>query len=219
MRLIIAIWFSTILSGLSLPTDGQRYLKKRNTIEVGGGVNLSYFDVGGGSPGLTLAAGALFDLHPNWRIGPHVALHRTRGTDKGTPNEARGYSYRSNLFEISFRGQYVFRFTPYPAKRWKRKLEPRVFGGLGIVQVQAVQNQPLSGQNSNDGLSVAPLFSGGIGLAWHLERDLSLLLEAGSNLSTSDFLEGYTNLNNSSARDMFHSILLKIIYRLPVNRF
>ena len=46
----------------------------RTYIETGGGINLSYFDVGGGSPGLSIGGSVLFDLHPQWRLGPNVGI-------------------------------------------------------------------------------------------------------------------------------------------------
>ena len=196
--------------------SGQRHFIRRTYIETGGGINLSYFDVGGGSPGLSIGGSVLFDLHPQWRLGPNVGFHRTSGIDEGTPNANREYAYRSNLNEISIKGVFVIRFKQYPLKKWKRKLEPRIFASMGILQVQSLQNQNLSGNSSDDKLSIAPVFSIGLGLAYAIKSDFLLALEGASNFSTSDFLEGYTNLNFSTSRDMFHSMLLKIIYKLPI---
>lgn len=184
-------------------------------IEAGSGINLSYFDIGGGSPGLSIQGSVLFDLHPSWRLGANVGLYRTNGRDEGTPNAAREYEYRSNLVDLSVKGVYVVRFKRYPPKKWKRKLEPRVFATLGILQVHSIHNQQLSTNNNDTGLPIAPVFSGGVGLAYVVNNDLSLLLEGGSNLSTSDFLEGYTNVLHSTSTDMFHTLMLKFIYKVP----
>ena len=73
------------------------------------------------------------------------------------------------------------------------------------------------GNSSDEKLSIAPVFSGGLGLAYPIRSDFLFVLEGGSNISTSDFLEGYTNLNYSTSRDMYHSMLLKFIYKLPVH--
>ena len=195
---------------------GQQNFLPRIYIEAGAGTNLAYFDVGGGSAGVSIQAGAMYDLDPSWRLGVNVGFHRTRGTDEGTANESRMYAYRSNLNEISLRGHYVFRFKLYPVKRWKLHLEPRIWAGLGVIQIQPKPNEVLANNSTDQYLPVAPLISGGLGLAFTLDRDISLVLEAGSNLTTSDYLEGYTNHNYSDSRDMFHSILLKILYIVPV---
>ncbi len=210
--LFLFLWFSS-----NLYSQGR--FKPGTYIEAGAGVNLSYFDIGGGSPGATFQGSVLFDLHPNWRLGGVVGFHRTQGKDEGTSNAGREYSYRSNLNELSVRGQYVVRFKRYPPKKWKRKLEPRIYAGLGILMIQTIHNQQLSNNGTAESLSIAPVFSGGIGLSYLLQDDLWLVLEGGTNLSTSDYLEGYSSESNSRSTDMFHTILAKIMYKLPLKNY
>lgn len=205
--LLIIGWLGT---GMALYAQGGNAGK--HSIEAGGGINLSYFDVGGGSPGVSFSGSMLFGITSNWLLGPEVGFHHMRGKDKGSPNEARAYAYKSNIFEIKLKGMYVIRFNRYPYKPWKRKLRPRIFAGLGILQVQPVQNQQLTAGSTEEHLPVAPVFYGGFGLEYALTNRCSLVLEGGSSLSTSDYLEGYTNLENSSANDMFHSMLIKLTY-------
>lgn len=185
-------------------------------IEAGSGLNLSYFDVGGGSPGVSIQGGVQFELQPSWRLGANVGFHRTHGMDEGTPNAGREYVYKSNLKELSVRGQYVVKFKRFPPKKWKRKLEPKAYAGVGILQVQPIQNQQLSAKENAGDFSIAPLFSGGLALAYAIQNDLYLMFEGGTNLSTSDFLEGYTNVLHSTSADMFHTFMLKVVYKVPV---
>ena len=157
----------------------------------------------------------LYDLAPSWRLGANIGIHRARGTDAGTPEASRGYEFRSNMNEISARGVYVLRFRPYPAKKWKTKLEPRAYAGIGLLQFQPKPNDQLATQVNGDYLPVAPFFSGGLGMAYAMARDMSLLIEGGGNISTSDYLEGYTDPSNSFVPDLFFTILLKFIYQVP----
>ena len=203
------------MAGIGLHGQDLNYIP-RIYIEAGAGINFSYCDVGGGSPGPSVRAAFLYDLAPEWRLGVNVGFHHLRGTDDGTANEARMYAYRSNLNEISAKGVYVFKFKLYPVKKWKLRLEPRIWSGLGVIQFQPKPNEVLASASRDAYLPVAPVFSGGAGLAFTFDREMALLLEAGSNLTTSDFLEGYTNHNFSESRDMFHSILLKFVYFVPV---
>jgi len=207
--LLIIGWLGTGISIYAQRSQNQKY-----SIEAGGGINLSYFDVGGGSPGMSFSGTMLFGIADNWMLGPEVGFHHTRGQDSGTPNEERAYEYKSNIFELKLKGVFVIRFNQYPHKPWKRKLRPRIFAGLGVLQVQPVQNQQLTAGSTEEHLPVAPVFCGGIGLEYAISNTFSLVLEGGSSFSTSDFLEGYTNLENSSANDMFHSMLLKLTYYL-----
>lgn len=184
-------------------------------IEAGAGTNLSYFDVGGGSPGVSVRGSALYELRPSLRVGACVGFHRTRGTDEGTASQARGYEFKSNLNEISAKGVYVVRFNRRQQKRWKQMVEPRAYASLGVVQIQSIQNRPLSSFNGEEGLNVAPLFSGGVGTALILNNNLSLLIEGGTSLSSSDFLEGYAGGPDSRSPDLFHTFMVNIIYKVP----
>ncbi len=203
------------MHGFCIHLSGQGRFFPRVHIEAGTGVNLAFFDVGGGSPGLSLQGGVLYDLNPHWRLGVNIGTHRARGTDAGTPDATRGYEFRSNLNEISAKGVYVFRFKHYPIKKWKTKLEPRAFVSLGILQFIAKPNDQLASLGNGDYLPVAPLLAGGIGFAYHMERDLSLLIEGGCNGSSSDYLEGLANSGDLPLPDFFLTILIKFIYKVP----
>ena len=201
---------------MALSLTGQRNYIPRIYIETGPGINLSYFDVGGGSPGLSIQGSVLYDIDSSWRLGVTMGFHRTRGTDEGTPNAGRMYAYRSNLNELSVKGVYIPAFNPYPITRWKTKFEPRAFAAIGILQIQPKPNEVLANNSSDDYLSITPFLGIGIGLAYQIRRDLSLLFEGGSNLALSDYLEGYTNRQYSNSFDMFHALLVKLVYKVPV---
>ncbi len=220
MGLISMYHSKTILSlilGLILTSVlySQRNSSSGMYIEAGGGMNLSYFDVGGGSPGVSFQGSVLFDVHPSWRLGATMGFHRTNGTDEGTPNAGREYEYKSNLKELSVRVQYVVQLNGNSRKRQKRKLEPKAYLGVGILQVQAIHNRQLSAQENAGNFSIAPILSAGLALAYAIQNDLWLSFEGGSNISTSDFLEGYTNVMHSTSTDMFHTIMLKVVYKVP----
>jgi len=215
MRINLNTLSILLVLSVCICVDGQRRFSRRAYIEAGTGVNLSYFDVGGGSPGVSFKGSALYDLSPNWRLGASIGVHRARGTDEGTPEAARGYEFRSNLNEISAKAVYLFRFKPYPIRKWKLKLEPRAFVSLGILQFQPKPNDMLATQGNGDYLPVAPFMTGGIGLAYHLDQDLSILFESCGNGSTSDYLEGFTDQSESMVPDLFLTFLVKFIYKIP----
>ena len=90
-----------------------------------------------------------------------------------------------------------------------------IYAGAGILQVQPVQNPLLSAGSDREYLPLAPAFSGGIGLEIAFSSEFSTVIEGGSTFSTSDYLEGYTNLEHSSANDMFHSMMIQLKYMIP----
>ena len=198
---------------------GQGNSGSKTSLEAGTGTNLSYFDIGGGSPGMSVTGSVLFMVAPSWSLGPQVGFHRARGKDEGTPNENRDYAYKSNIFEFSLKGMYVIRFQSNSYRAWKRKWKPRIYTGIGILQVQPVQNPQLIAGSEEDHLPVAPVFSGGVGIEYVLNQTLSVVIEGGSSLSTSDFLEGYTNLAYSTANDMYHSMMIKLKYFIPAGNY
>ena len=57
-RFHLLILFLLLWAGSSLFSQGR--FKPGTYIEAGAGVNLSYFDIGGGSPGVTFQGSALF---------------------------------------------------------------------------------------------------------------------------------------------------------------
>jgi hypothetical protein len=215
MRISLHICILLMLAGICCYLPGQGRFKPEIYIEAGSGVNLAYFDVGGGSPGMSVQGGVLYDLGPSWKLGAAIGIHRARGTDAGTSEASRGYEFRSNLNEISARGVYVLRFQSYPAKKWKTRLEPRAYAGLGILQFQPKPNDQMATQGNGDFLPVSPFISGGLGLGYALDRDISLLLEGGSSISTSDYLEGYSDPGNTFEPDLFFTLLFKFIYKVP----
>jgi len=204
-----------IISGLCNQAAGQGRYTRGVYLEAGTGVNLPFFDVGGGSPGLSIQGGVLYDLTPHWRLGATIGTHRARGTDKGTPNASRGYEFRSNLKELSARGVYVFRFKTYPMKRWKNKMEPRAYASAGILQYQPKPNQMLASLANGENLTVSPFFSAGLGLSCRFNQDLTLLLEGGGNLATSDYLESYPDPDSFPVSDLYFTLLVKFIYKVP----
>jgi hypothetical protein len=201
--------------GFNAGIFAQGGLHGTTSIEAGFGINLSYFDIGGGTPAPSFGASFLFELGESWMLGPDLGFHHCRGSDKDTPNAVREYKYISNIYQIALKGVYVIRFEQYPYKPWKRKLIPRIFAGLGLLQVQAVQDRKMFLENDKEYLPVAPLFSAGIGLEYGINRNISLVLEGWSNLSTSDHLEGHTHEDYSTASDMYHSVMLKVNYKIP----
>lgn len=212
ISVIFIVFFSASLTG-------QRRFLRRMYVEAGTGANISYFDVGGGSPGASFQGAVIYDLQPGWRLGINAGFHRTRGTDEGSSNPTRGYEYRSNLNEISVKALYAIQFKPYPIVKWKRKFEPRIYANLGIIQINPKPNQKLALKSTEEYLSAAPLLSGGIGLSYFLDREMFILVEGGTNITSSDFLEGYTNVLHSSSRDMYHTIMIKFVYRVPMGMY
>ena len=97
---------------------GQNYVRQIH-ISAGGGINLSFFDIGGGSPGLSFTGSGLFMWDEHWKAGIHFGYHQVEGSDEGTAEFARGLAYKSEMYEISARGEYLMFFGYRGGAKWK----------------------------------------------------------------------------------------------------
>ena len=69
---------------VSLFLTGEAYsqmFKPQIDIALGGGINTSYFDVGGGTPGLSLVSTTMYHWTEHWKAGMFFAAHNVKGTD------------------------------------------------------------------------------------------------------------------------------------------
>lgn len=204
-----------LFAGTGFLAEAQKRYLPAVYIEAGTGTNLAFFDVGGSSPGFTVQGGVMYDLAPNWRLGADLGIHRVNGSDEGTQLASRGYAFRSNLTQISAKGIYVVKFNPRPVKKWKMKLEPRVFANLGLLQFNTRPNMQLATLDNGDYLTVSPFAAVGAGVSYLVSRDLYLLLEAAANIAGSDYLEGFADPENSQVPDVFCTMLIKFVYKVP----
>ena len=77
------------------------------------GMNISYFDIGGGTPGLSVLNSVLYQWDEHWKAGYKIGVHNVVGTDEGSDLFGRGLAYNSNLYEFSGRVEYIFFFSMF----------------------------------------------------------------------------------------------------------
>jgi opacity protein-like surface antigen len=109
------------------------------------------------------------------------AIGGVRGEDRVSSDplqQARNFSYRTNLNEITADLQYNFlNYKPQPKVRnWT----PYVFGGVGIVNFK---NAVVKAR----GMLTFPL---GVGIKYEIKRPWSVGLEFGTRFGNNDYLDG-----------------------------
>lgn len=198
---------------------GQGYRPGKMFLEAGTGANFPFFDVGATEPGISTQVRTLIQIRPSWRAGANVGFHHTRGTDMGTKYNGRGYLFTSNLNEVSLRGYYVVTFRRYPPRKYKTRLEPKAYAGIGVVQIQPVHNQQLNVNENAGRFNVAPLCSAGLACSYRILNQLSGGVETGGYISTSDFLEGYSDQPQSHTPDFYFSLMVTLMYHVSNEGF
>ena len=198
-------------------------------VSFGTGINISYFDIGGGSPGLSLWNTFMYQWDEHWKAGYRIGFYNVVGSDEGTEYFARGLAYNSNVYEFSGRAEYLFFFSsswksiwkqkinpmlPYGGT-WKRKIKPFLFAGGGILQYRPYVYAYPTGQGLDenpDYASIKGSLNAGFGVYYFINRYLAISLEAGTNFPFYNYIEGYGQEEFTDKMDVFHTFGARIIW-------
>jgi hypothetical protein len=198
-------------------------------VAFGGGINISYFDIGGGTPGVTLWNTLLYQWDEHWKAGYRIGFYNVVGTDEGTDYFGRGLAYDSYLYELSGRVEYLFFFSsswksiwkqkinpmlPYGGT-WKRKIKPFLYAGGGILHHRPfVYLYPTGdGLDENpDYASIKTSLNAGFGVYYYLNRFVAIAFEAGSNFPFFNYIEGFEQEEFPDKMDMFHTFGVRVIW-------
>ena len=104
MRKILSIIFIFFLT-LTF-TYGQRWRHTWTEVVLGGGANKIYGDIGGGKIGYAFQGGLRIKIQEFSTIKFSLTYGKGSGSDVGTRNNDRGYSYQTILIEPSVRFEY-----------------------------------------------------------------------------------------------------------------
>ena len=207
--------------GYFLIAGAQGNFSTELRLEGGPGLNLSYFDVGGGGLGFSFSAGANYWWARNWMGGLHLMIGQVYGTDEGKKNDIRNYAYSSTLLGVAPRVTFlipvkdmmrIFRTGPYT--QWRRsRLSPYLYIETGLLYFNPIPKKDLVNDIHEGFSQIAAAFDGGFGVIYHIDDYWSVGVEAGLNFNTSDYLEGFT-YKTSDYNDMYYTALVKVVYRI-----
>jgi hypothetical protein len=203
---------------LLLPSRAQQYQFDRYEAIVGVGTTTIFGDIGGLSTRAALSAGIRYTVQDRITVKGSLDLGWGYGTDKGSDNENRGYTYNTFLLEPSVQAEFHFyrtRGTGYNRKGYR--LEVPRFTSYGFVGIGAVYFQPIPGGEleedfTDDFRNIALAFPGGIGFQVGIARRLMIGIELGGRYIRTDYLDGYTS-DNSKSLDVYYLALLNAAYR------
>ncbi len=210
--------FAVIFIFILLPAYAQQYQFDRYEAIAGVGTTTIFGDIGALSTRAALSAGLRYTIQYRVSVKGNLNLGWGYGTDKGTDNESRGYTYNTFLVEPSVQAEFHFyrtKGTGYNRKGYR--LEVPRFGIYGFIGLGAVFFEPIPGGEleedyEDDFRKVALVFPGGVGLQVGIARRLMIGIELGGRYVRTDFIDGYTS-DNSRSLDVYYVAMLNAAYR------
>jgi hypothetical protein len=224
----ISLIYTSLVACLLMtkPAFGQSFVRQIH-ISAGGGVNASFFDIGAGSPGLSLSASSLYMWDEHWKAGFHFGYHQVKGTDEGSANFARGLAYDSELYEYSVRGEYLIFFGYSGGAKWKLSqnsslhyrgswksiIRPFICLGAGALRYHPNLYYYPTGEPLDENPEFptwTSIINAGMGIYFFITPYWTVALEIGSNFPIFDYTKIYNSEAFSDSRDMFHTVGLRI---------
>ena len=131
----------------------------------------------------------------NFGLKGTLAYGQFAGTDEGTSNPTRGYSFTSDITEISLQSEYTLYGGPYARRRTPNLVY--IFAGAGILSYQPILirdggPRPIDTVN---GPGITPVMPFGIGYQYRFSTRFSLGAEFGWRYTFTDYLDCVTTPN------------------------
>jgi OmpA-OmpF porin, OOP family len=159
-----------------------------------------------------------------------VRAHYLRGILEGNDLNSsepdirrRGFSFKSNLNELGFIGEFNFLGQASNSYDFKFTFNPYVFTGVGIVGTTGspsapndVIPSPFPEKNSRNTFIAVPI---GIGIKIQPLEQLSIGIEWGGRTAFSDYLDGVSQSGNPKKKDWYMFGGLTLTYCLNYESF
>jgi hypothetical protein len=217
-------WISLIIFCTISLTYGQKWRHTWTEIIIGGGATKVYGDIGGSKFGYAFQGGVRFKIYQYSTIKVSVTYGKGSGSDAGTKNNDRGYSYETILIEPSLRFEYHF-FTRQNERIGTNfreliidepKINTYIFAGAGGLYFKPTPGDELEQVYKNDFSKFTITIPVGIGFKYGLSRTLSADIELGGHFPSSDYLDGYAS-PSSKVRDFYFFGLISISWKLNIH--
>ena len=142
-----------------------------------------------------------------------MAYGQFAGTDEGTSNPTRGYSFTSDITEISLQSEYTLYGGPYARRRTPNLVY--IFAGAGILSYQPILirdggPRPIDTVN---GPGITPVMPFGIGYQYRFSTRFSLGAEFGWRYTFTDCLDCVTT-PNSRNNDVLSNLNFTLTYKV-----
>ena len=245
LKLLKSILFLLLLMLIAVPAEAQRWKILRYEASFGIGTCNIFGDIGGSATrnnlyGLkditfsstrpSLIFGARYKLQENMALKFNINFCMGGGTDAGSVNAERNYTYISFLSEQSLQYEFYF-LTEDKIKRSGATYNRRGmvnnysrigfygFAGLGglFYTAKVTGTQPFPGIDTRLGPGYTLTLPVGLGLKYVYSDHWSFNAELGYHYTLSDGLDGLTS-KYSKANDIYWMATVTACYRIKTNR-
>lgn len=232
---------------LSAPAFSQRWKLKRMEAYFGVGSTQVFGDIGGtisasnlfglkdikfNETRLAFSLGTRYKINPHYSLRLNLGLGFGSGTDVGAKNETRGFSYKTTIFESTVLGEYYFLQEErhrQSAALYNRRgminyystISAYAFLGTGPVFYFPKFMGVPRGENIDKvtGYSkVGIAFPVGVGFKYLIDENWQFGAELGRRFTTTDFIDGYSNLLYSKHSDTYYFLILSLNFRIETSR-
>ncbi len=179
-------------------------------------------------PVINLFAAKLFS--PSFSLRANLAFGGLKGDDAKYSNpeyrQHRSFNFRTPVAEVSALGEWNILARNYAS----RGLSPYVFAGIGYsflrirrdwsnldTEYFSAESELMTGLSEDaqrsvpKGLLVLPV---GIGARYYLTDKIGISAETSYRITSTDYLDGFSQAANPSKKDYYHSHSIGIVYRL-----
>lgn len=191
----------------------------------GSGSGLSDFSFLSQRPGVVGFYKYNFENRLSLRANLNIGL--LYGTDDGSRNEKRQFSFNTPYAEFSGRVQYYLikeeeaYFYPSRMKKghsysFNKRVSVYLQAGVGFMFFKPIPNELLSEATNAGyvaGKSFTPTFPLGLGVTMPVSRGVRFFAEGSYVLTLTDYLDGYNNTSFSQSNDMFFTLNFGFIYQ------
>lgn len=227
----------------------QKWKLSRHEVHFGIGTINVFGDIGGtastnnmwglkdirlNETGISLYGGARYKLSPKMALKMNLIYGIAKGSDVGSRNEERAFSYKTSIFEPSIQYEYYFLKEDREnrgASLYNRRGQINNFNILaayGFIGLGGVMLKPefsYSGRQPNDAIektdgygSFSAAIPVGVGIKTTINKNWAFGIEIGRRIVFSDYLDGFST-SFSTHNDTYYFGMLHAIYRLESDRY
>ncbi|MDR3095046.1 MAG: DUF6089 family protein [Bacteroidales bacterium] len=222
-RIAILFFVAGMFFLCNSPVSAQNRRNQVYELHLGGVATNVFGDVGSGfqlsqtRPAVYI--GGRYDVNESFSAKVNFFAGRTAGTDEGTDNDLRKYSFSSSIYEVSAQGEW--NFLRIGGKKGlsgaSSQTRPYLFVGVGFVFSEPVFAYNQVAEILPDGGSVKETAGGlaipfGLGIRTDLNRFWAVGLEIGFRYCTSDYLDGLA-IESPKSNDLYCFTSLHLAYK------
>lgn len=195
--------------------------------DIGGSVNadalwISDLDIMSTRPNITV--GLRYRLMDRFSVRGNLTYARFSGTDVGSVNEGRNYSFSTNLYELNAYAEYSLIPEKQMVKYWinirdglrkfNASINVYVFAGIGVSYFKPTALDNLIGSTRFiDDKNIAIVLPLGVGIKYPISPLNNIGFEIGGRFTSTDYIDGFKP-DLSESNDMYYFSLISVTHKI-----